>query len=133
MQEVKTLIDKASKVCGSDKQLAERMGIHSQTLSAMKKNRTITPETAAELAAIAGENPREAAISAIIERAKGSRRGEVLKAILGKATVGIGVATVLLLSGPDASASRLPIFHDVYFEFWKAVRGRFRNLRFLNC
>jgi hypothetical protein len=91
------------------------MGIHSQTLSAMKKNRTITPETAAELAAIAGENPREAAISAIIERAQGTRRGEVLKAILGKATMAAGVVTVLLLSGPDASASRLPTFHDVYY------------------
>jgi transcriptional regulator with XRE-family HTH domain len=133
MQEVKTLIDKASKVCGSDKQLAERMGIHSQTLSAMKKNRTITPETAAELASIAGENPRDAAIAAIIERAKGSRRGEVLKAILGKATMAAGVVTILLLSGPDASASRLPTFHDVYFEFWKAIRRLFRHLRFLNC
>jgi hypothetical protein len=115
MQEIKTLIDKASKVCGSDKQLAERMGIHPQTLSALKKNRTITPETAAELASIAGENPRDAAIAAIIERAEGSRRGEVLKAILGKATMAAGVVTVLLLSGPDASAGRLPTFHDVYY------------------
>ncbi|MDO8717556.1 MAG: helix-turn-helix domain-containing protein [Polaromonas sp.] len=115
MQELKTLIDKASKVCGSDKQLAERMGVHQQTISNLKKDRTITPETAAELAAIAGENPREAAIAAIIERAKGSRRGEVLKAILGKATMAAGVVTVLLLSGPDASAGRLPTFHDVYY------------------
>lgn len=133
MQEIKTLIDKASKVCGSDKHLAERMGIQPTVISMLRKDRTITPETAAELAAIAGENPREAAISAIIERAKGSRRGEVLKAILGKATMGIGVVTLLVLSGPDASASRLPTFHDVYIELLRGVRARLKQLRFLNC
>lgn len=84
MKNNKTLIDKAIKVCGSVNELAERMGVQPNVISMLRGGRTITPETAAELADIAGEDPREAAIRAIIERAKGTRRGTVLKEILEK-------------------------------------------------
>lgn len=104
MQEIKTLIDKASKVCGSDKALADKLGIHPPTLSAMRKGRTITPETAAELAEIAGESVKAAIYQAMLERAQGTRREEVLKAILGKSLLA-GVAAMSLFSyAPDATA-----------------------------
>jgi len=84
MQEIKTLIDKASEVCGSDAELALRMGIKVQVVSMLRHGRTITPETAAELADIAGENVLEAVCQAMLERNKDSRRGSALRKILGK-------------------------------------------------
>lgn len=96
--EMKTLIDKASKMCGSDAALAKRMGVAQSVISDMRhRGRTVTPETAAELADIAGEDAREAAIAAILERAKGTRREGVLREVLGKA-VAVGVAGMCLIS-----------------------------------
>ena len=101
-----TLLDKASKVCGSDSELARQMGLHRVDISQMRSGkRTITPETAAELADIAGEDAREAAISAILERAKGTRREGVLREVLGKA-LAAGVAGVLVFSySADSNSS----------------------------
>lgn len=105
MQSVKDLIDKASKVCGSDTALAERMGIERPNLSLMRSGkRAISPATAAELADIAGEDAREAAIAAVIEGAKGTRRESVLREILGKA-IAAGVAGLLVFSYNDDSTS----------------------------
>lgn len=97
MQTLKTLIDKASKVCGSDAALAERLGVAPQVVSMLRKKRTITPCTAAELADIAGDDAREAAIQSIIESAKGTRREGVISEILGKG-VAAGVAVMCLFS-----------------------------------
>lgn len=98
MQSVRDLIDKASKVCGSDTALAERMGIERPNLSLMRSGkRAISPATAAELADIAGEDAREAAIAAVIESAKGTRREGVVREILGKA-IAAGVAGLLVFS-----------------------------------
>lgn len=95
MQDLKTLIDKASKVCGNDAALAKRMGIAPQTISNLRTSRTITPETAAELAGIAGEDAIDAVITAMLDRAKGTRREGVLREILGKA-LAAGVAGMLV-------------------------------------
>jgi transcriptional regulator with XRE-family HTH domain len=108
MQYVITLIDKASKVCGSDSKLAEKMGIHRVAISEMRAGkRAISPATAAELADIAGDDAREAAINAIIESAKGTRRESVLREILGKALV-VGVVGMLAISynGDSISATK---------------------------
>lgn len=107
MQSVRDLIDKASKVCGSDTALAELMGIERPNLSLMRSGkRAISPATAAELADIAGEDAREAAIAAVIEGAKGTRRESVLRDILGKA-IAAGVAGLLVFSyrGDSISAT----------------------------
>ena len=101
MQQVQPLIDKAAKVCGSDSKLAERMGVHRVVISEMRAGkRTISPATAAELADIAGDDAREAAISAILESARGTRRESVLRAILGKG-LAAGVAAMLVISYSD--------------------------------
>lgn len=98
MQEKKTLIDKASEICGGDAALSRRMGISRALVSLMRSgDRKITPETAAELADIAGDDAREAAISALLENAKGTRREGVLREILGKA-LAAGVAGMLVFS-----------------------------------
>lgn len=103
MEYVQPLIDRAAKVCGSDSKLAERMGIHRVAISEMRAGkRAISPATAAELADIAGDDAREAAIAAIIDSAKGTRRESVLRAILGKA-LAAGVAGMLVISYSDGS------------------------------
>lgn len=105
MQSVKDLIDKASQMCGSDTALAERMGIERPNLSLMRSGkRAISPATAAELADIAGEDAREAAIAAVIESAKGTRREGVLREILGKG-IAAGVAALLVFSYSEDSIS----------------------------
>ena len=103
MQDKKTLIDKASEICGGDAALARRMGISRALVSLMRSgDRKITPETAAELADIAGDDAREAAISALLENAKGTRRESVLREILGKA-LAAGVAGMLVFSYSEDS------------------------------
>jgi DNA-binding transcriptional regulator YdaS (Cro superfamily) len=108
MPYVETLIDKASKACGNDTKLAKRLGISVQVMSDLRTGRrTITPETAAELADIAGDDAREAAIAAIIERSKGTRREGRLRDVLGKA-LAAGVAGMLVFSysGDSISSTR---------------------------
>lgn len=103
MQDKKTLIDKASEICWGDAALARRMGISRALVSLMRSgDRKITPETAVELADIAGDDAREAAISALLENAKGTRRESVLREILGKA-LAAGVAGMLVFSYNDDS------------------------------
>lgn len=105
MQKIKTLIDKASKVCGSDTALACRMGVKVQVISMLRHGRTITPETAAELADIAGESVKLAVYQAMIERAKGTRREGALREILGKSLLA-GVTAMLLFSyTPEVKAA----------------------------
>lgn len=107
MESVQALIDKASKACGGDSALAEKMGIPRQNVYLMRTGkRPISPATAAELADIAGDDAREAAIAAVIEGARGTRRESVLREILGKA-IAAGVAGVLAFSYSDDSISIL--------------------------
>lgn len=93
MQSVVALIDKASQACGGDSALARHMGISKTLISLMRSGeRGITPATAAELADIAGDDARQAAIDAIIEGAKGTRKENTLREILGKARAAGGAA-----------------------------------------
>ncbi|WP_157948341.1 hypothetical protein [Pulveribacter suum] len=105
MEYVKRLIDKASKVCGGDQALADRLGIARPNISLMRAGkRAISPATAAELADIAGEDARQAAIDAVIESAKGTRRELTLREILGKG-LAAGVAAMLAISYSSDSRS----------------------------
>jgi len=107
MQYVKPLIDSASEMCGGNSALAEKMGIPRQNVYLMRTGkRPISPATAAELADIAGDDAREAAIEAIIESAKGTRRESVLREILGKAlAAGVAGMLVFFYSGDSIFAT----------------------------
>lgn len=105
-----SLIDKASKLCGNDAALARRMGVTQAMISQLRANkRPMTPEVAAELADIAGEDARQAVIDAVIERTKGTRKEGAMREILGKA-LAAGVAGVLVFSynGGSISATDQP-------------------------
>ena len=85
MEVGQSLIDKASKLCSSDAELARRIGVHRVVIAEMRTGkRAISPSTAAQLADISGLNPRDAAIDSIIDGAKGTRREDALRRILGK-------------------------------------------------
>ena len=108
MQSVETLIDRAAKQCKSNAELARRVGVSPAIVSMMRRGkRPISPEMAAVLADIAGEDAREATIAAVIEGARGTRREGVLREILGKA-LAAGVAGMLVFSysGDSISATK---------------------------
>ena len=130
MEYAKTLIDKASKVCGSDKALAERMGIYAADISHLRAGkRPLSPELAAELADIAGEDAREAAIAAIIMRNENNRKGAVLREILGKAlaagVVGMSVFSYNgdLISATEKIANKLDSLYIVSSRLINWFRG----------
>lgn len=86
MQKVKTLIDKAVQVCGTQTELALRLGVHKSQISEMKRGaRHIAPEIAILIADIARQNVTDAALAAIIENTEGTERGEKIQAIVGRA------------------------------------------------
>lgn len=107
MQYAPTLIDKASKVCKSDAELARRLGVSRAAVSMMRSGKLkISPEMAAFMADIAGENARDAYIAAGIENARGTKYEGALREVLGKA-LAAGVAGLLVFSynGDSISAT----------------------------
>ncbi|EKD97194.1 MAG: hypothetical protein ACD_23C01020G0005 [uncultured bacterium] len=102
-----SLIDKAINSCGSAAELARKMGIDRAEVTKLKQGkRPLSPELAAELADIAGDDAREAAIHAIIERNADGRKGHLLREILGKA-LAAGAVGMLVISynGDSISAT----------------------------
>jgi len=99
----KTLIDTAIEKCGSAAALARAMGIDRAEITKLQKGtRPLSPELAAEIADIAGADARQAAIDAIILRAQGTRKEQVLREVLGKA-VAAGEAAISAISSKGAS------------------------------
>lgn len=124
-----SLIDRAAKVCGGYSALADRMGIPLPNLSLMKSGkRAISPATAAELADIAGDDAREAAIAAILEGAKGTRREGVLRDILGKA-LAAGVAAMLVISYSEGSNSAMETVAKNDAAIYLAIHRIYSKLR----
>lgn len=120
MTQGKTLIAKAAEVCGSEAELARRIGTSRQALSSMKHGtREISPETAALLADVAKLDPHQAIIDAVIERNKTGEKAAKLREILGKALVaGVAIPLVFSYGEPltgamEAIAADLTILHIV--------------------
>ena len=107
MQYAESLIDKAIESCGSAAELARKMGIDRAEVTKLKQGkRPLSPELAAELADIAGDDAREAAIHAIIERNAEGRKGHLLREILGKAlAAGVVGMWVFSYNGDSISAT----------------------------
>lgn len=143
MEYVRALIDKASKVCGSDQELADRIGTARPNISLMRAGkRAISPATAAELADIAGVDVDYAMKLAVLESVKGTRREAKLREILGK---GLAAGAVAMLATSYSSAANASLgneaqlsrgFNNVYIvSFWvqrlrQALSVRRRLARF---
>lgn len=107
MQYAESLIDKAIEKCGSAAELARKMGIDRAEVTKLRQGkRPLSPELAAELADIAGDDAREAAIHAIIDRNADGRKGHLLREILGKAlAAGVVGMSVSSYNGDSISAT----------------------------
>lgn len=135
MQYAELLIDKAIETCGSAAELARKMGIDRAEVTKLRQGkRPLSPELAAELADIAGDDAREAAIHAIIDRNADGRKGNLLREILGKATAA-GVAGLLAISYRDGSICAMETIakndltiYDSIHRIYCIVRSWFRGV-----
>lgn len=110
MEYVRALIDKASKVCGSDQELADRIGTARPNISLMRAGkRAISPATAAELADIAGLDIDLAVKMAVLESVKGTRREAKLREILGK---GLTAGAVAMLATSYSGAANATLANE---------------------
>lgn len=81
-KKISELIAGASQVLGSDNAIAVRLGVPRQLVSMWKSGaRDCPPEDQARIAAILGADPREALVSAVLERHAGTPKGEALAAL----------------------------------------------------
>ena len=71
---MQTLIDKAITVCGGVAKLAVRLDVQANVISMHRGGRPLSPETASELAHVTGDDACEAAIIAMVFRAKGRKK-----------------------------------------------------------
>lgn len=103
--ELKTLIDKAAQLIGSEYKLAKALGIDPQTVSAWKaRRRTCTPPDRARLAAMANEDAVQELVRATLKTTEGTLRGDQLQSVLGKwlrATGGAAGGVLLSLHNLD--------------------------------
>jgi transcriptional regulator with XRE-family HTH domain len=97
---LKHLILKAGKTLGSEYKLAQALGIPQSHISAWKSGvKTCTPPDRARLADIAKEDPVQELIRATLEATEGTKRGDQLKAVLGKSLRQIGGAAGSKIAG----------------------------------
>lgn len=100
---VNTLIDKASKACGSDNKLSQAIGVGRTRISDWRHGRqTIAAEDVAILAHVAGLDAEAWAMRAMVERWEGTPKGDRLMRALGKALLVTG--GVVASAGANAGA-----------------------------
>jgi len=91
----RTLIDRASKVCGSDAELARRLDVSRAAISQMRSGKAkVSPELAIELCALLQLDPLPVLELTMVENATPAR-AERIKAAFGPA-VQAGAAAMLL-------------------------------------
>ena len=127
MNPVETLIASAVNKCGSQSALARELGVTRQQVNFWVTGRQeLSPENAVLLADIAGTDPAQAVIDAVIMRNKTGPKAERVRDILGKA-VAAGVVGASLLSYSAASqAATKPIadrFTSVYIVSIRKLAG----------
>ncbi len=89
----KTLIDRASKVCGSDAAVGRALGIPQPHIADWKAGRRkAQPHDLAALAELAGLDAIKFLAIAQMNELEGSKKGQVLAKALGKFTLATGVA-----------------------------------------
>lgn len=109
--ELKKLIETAGSICGSEYKLAKRMGIPQQMLTDWKAaRRTCSPTDRAILAGIAGLDAQAELVRATLEREQGSRRGDMLEALLGPKAQEV---TEAAKASPDPARAALEAIADM--------------------
>lgn len=116
MESVKQVIDKAAKVCGSKKALAERLGVSPQRMWDYESGfRAIPDEKLIEIAHIAGANPI---------RALGEYAWERHTKKKGSASVGTAAVVCFLAVFLDVVLRSLPIMNnECYPKYTRAKKG----------
>lgn len=101
MQErFRVLLDAAAKVAGSDYKLAQLIGVPRQTVSHWRSGKKPCPvEDQALMASIAGMNPEETLIRAVLEKHANTAKGEKLLSALGNVSRRIGEAVTSVFFG----------------------------------
>lgn len=140
MQEMKTLIDRASEMCGGDSALARELQCSRSLVCLMRKGeRAVTPEMAIILADMLNEDVDLALRQAHIAAAENSKNGQRIKRILGK---GLAAGAVAMLAtsytgaasgytaeenkrGEDLTICTLYFFRAIKIKMKKARRARF--------
>lgn len=85
MDVTKTLIDKAAEKLGSQKAIAEKLGVDQNRVSQWKNGHApIQPDDLAAIAYLAGYNAMNVLAAATIQNAAGTPKGELLDEALGK-------------------------------------------------
>lgn len=116
MKSVKTLIDLAATRCGSDAELARRIGVQRSIIAEMRSGaRAISPEAVVlmcDVLELPGEECQEWVAISLIENPKNASRVEVLKrALFACWVLGVGSLFTLFIGAPGTawSAERTPI------------------------
>lgn len=101
MQErLRALLDAAQQKAGSDYKVAQLLGVPRQNVSDWRNGRrTCTPEDQALLAAIAGMDPEETLVRAVLEKHANTPKGEKLLSALGNASRRIGEVVTSVFFG----------------------------------
>lgn len=103
-QELNLLIDKASKIVGSDRKLALMLGEPPQRVSNWRHGHAVAqPEDWALLAHVAGLDPVSELARAIVAKHESKRKGDLLMKALGKASL----ATGAVLGSAGAAAHQI--------------------------
>ena len=123
---VETLIAKAVEVQGTNKAVAELLGVSNSYLSDMKSGRRkIQPDDIAALAYLAGFNAINFLAIATLEQAKGTAKEKVLQQALGESIRPLEHMQIDGLRGQKGGLNNL---YNVYYvkSLIRAFRGRFK-------
>lgn len=103
LESLNLLIDQAKAISGSDYKLAKMTGHTPQQISDWRHGRKpCPPEDQALIAGVAGLNPEQVAIRALVEKHEGTAKGDRLMKVLGKALLATGGA--IASAGASAAA-----------------------------
>jgi len=128
LDDVKTLIDKAAEICGSDNKLAITMGVSRTLVSDWRHGRKrCAPEDVAIIASIAGLDANAWAMRAMVWRWEGTPKGDRLMRALGKGFLATGAA----IGSAGASAQAIFSSSQSVVDLIRCIKrlNRFRQFR----
>jgi DNA-binding transcriptional regulator YdaS (Cro superfamily) len=136
LDDVKTLIDNASKVCGSDSKLAQTLDVSRALISDWRHGRKrCAPEDIAIIASIAGFDANAWAMRAMVWRWEGTPKGDRLMRALGKgllvtggvlASAGANAAAIFSSTSASGIAELVPIGLYTMYRKVKSIGRRFQ-------